>query len=122
MGTAKERGIRIGINQIVTYATLIPILWFVAQPILVGAVSEAMAEDIKQTVNNEIQPLNTAFVALLRTNIANTRRKIAQMEFRRDNPPDGDWTAQDAEELVNLQLELSSSEAALKALTQPESE
>lgn len=113
----KERGVRIGINQIVTYATLAPILWFVAQPILVNAVSSAMAEDIKQTVQQEIMPINAAFVALLQTNIANTRRKIARLEFKRDQPPAGDWTTQDAEDMVNLQLELASSESALAALT-----
>lgn len=111
--TAKERGIRIGINQIVTYATLIPILWFIGQPIIM----DAMAEDIKEMVQTEIAPMNSAFVALLRTNVANTRRKIAHLEFKRDNPPDDDWTAQDAEDLVNLHLELSSSQQALTALT-----
>ena len=109
----KARGIRIGINQIITYATLIPIFWFVGQPVLV----KALAADIKTTVQTEIAPLNSAFVALLRSNSANTRRKIARMEFQRDNPPDEDWTAQDAEELVNLKIELSSTETALTALT-----
>lgn len=109
----KERGIRIGINQIATYATLIPIFWFIGQPLLV----DALADDIKQAVQQEVAPLNSAFVALLRTNIANTRRKIAQLEYKRDNPPSGDWTAQDAEDLVNLSLELSSSEEAVAALT-----
>lgn len=112
----RERGIRIGINQVVTYATLIPLFWFVAQPILV----EALAEDIKDTVNQEVKkevaPLNTAFIALLQTNIANTKRKIAQLEYKRDNPPDNDWTAQDAEELVNLEIQLASNEEALDAL------
>lgn len=108
----KERGIRIGINQIVTYATLVPIFWFVAQPLIVNA----LAEDIKQTVQTEVAPLNSAFVALLRSNIANTRRKIAQLEFRRDNPPANDWSSLDAEELVNLKIDLSSSQAAVAAL------
>ncbi|MCK5644826.1 MAG: hypothetical protein KAJ19_28765 [Gammaproteobacteria bacterium] len=113
----KERGIRIGVNQIVTYAGLVPIFWFIIQPILVDALAEEMQEGIKQTVQQEIMPINAAFVALLQTNIANTRRKIARLEFKRDQPPVGDWTSQDAEDMVNLQLELASSESALAALT-----
>jgi sensor domain CHASE-containing protein len=113
----KERGLRIGLNQIVTYATLVPIFWFIVQPLLVNALAEEMQESIKQTVQQEIKPINAAFVALLQTNIANTRRKIARLEFKRDQPPNGDWTSQDAEDMVNLQLELASSESALTALT-----
>jgi hypothetical protein len=43
----KERGVRIGINQLVTYCTLIPVFWFILQPILVNA----MSEDIKAIVH-----------------------------------------------------------------------
>ena len=109
----KEQGLNISLSTIMSLIVVIPVMWLLVKPLI----SEALAEDIKLTVAAEIQPLNSAFVALLRTNIANTRRKIAQLEFKRDNPPPGDWTPQDVEELVNLQLDLSSSEEALAALT-----
>jgi hypothetical protein len=113
----KEQGINISASVFVSWLTIGAAFWLVAKPILVASVSTAMAEDIKQTVQQEIAPINAAFVALLQTNIANTRRKIARLEFKRDQPPNGDWTAQDSEDMVNLQLELSSSESALAALT-----
>ncbi len=106
----RDKGI--GVNQLITYATLVPIFWFVVQPILV----EALAVDIKKTVQKEVEPLSSAFIVLLRNNITDTHRKIARLEFRRDSPPPGDWTAQDSEELVDLRIELSSNEQALRAL------
>ena len=73
----KEGGIRIGINQIVTYATLIPIFWFVAQPILVNALAEEMQQSIEQTVSKQVEPINDAFVALLQRDINATKKEIA---------------------------------------------
>lgn len=107
----KERGIRIGVNQIVTYATLIPIFWFVAQPLIV----DALAEDIKKTVQTEVAPINNAFVALLQRDINRTKREIAILEYERNNDSEA-WTQAKAEELADKKIELSSLEDAKKAL------
>ena len=112
----KEQGISISLATIATWVPLIPLLWFVAQPILVSAVSEAMAEDIQQQVQQGVAPLNMAFVAIIQSNIERLRRQIADMEFRRDNPPPDDWTSEDAQQLVNLNIELDTQEDALEAL------
>lgn len=112
----KEQGVSISLSTITSVVALIPILWFVGQPILVSAVSEAMAEDIQQQVQQGVAPLNMAFVAIIQSNIADLRRQIAAMEFRRDNPPPDDWTAEDAQELVNLRIDLDTQEDALEAL------
>jgi len=114
MATVKERGIRIGINQIVTYATLVPILWFVAQPILVGAVSTAMAEDIKQTVATQVGPINNAFVALLQRDINATKKDIAALRFRQRQG--SDWTQDDAEYMAELEIQVDALEEAKSAL------
>jgi hypothetical protein len=110
MATAKERGIRIGINQIVTYATLIPIFWFIAQPILV----EALAEDIQQTVKKEVIPINNAFIALLQRDINATRKEIAALKFRERRALD--WTEEDATYLADLEIQLDALEEAKAAL------
>ncbi len=112
----KEAGIRIGVNQIITYAGLVPIFWFIIQPILVDALAEEMQESIKQTVATQVDPINNAFVALLQRDINATVREIAAMEFRRDNPPADDWTAADAQSLADLKIGLAALEEAKVAL------
>ncbi len=110
----KERGIRIGINQIITYAGLVPIFWFIIQPILVSALAEEMQESIKQTVATEVAPINNAFVALLQRDINATRKDIAALKFRERQAVD--WTAEDAAYLADLDIQLDALEEAKAAL------
>ncbi len=110
----KEGGIRIGVNQIVTYATLIPIFWFVAQPILVDALAEEMQQSIEQTVSKQVEPINDAFVALLQRDINATKKEIAALRFRQRQ--DEDWTVEDAEYLADLEIQLAALEEAKEAL------
>lgn len=111
----KGQGIRIGINQVITYATLVPILWFVAQPLLVTAVSDAMAEDIEETVKAGVAPMSNAFTVLLTMEINALRKDIAALQFRQRTPGQ-EWTAEDAELLIETELEMEALEAALVAL------
>lgn len=106
----KERSIRIGINQVVTYLTLIPIFWFVLQPLLVNA----MTEDIKAIVADQTEPINNAFVALLQRDINATRKEIAALKFRQRN--DDEWSEADAEYLADLEIQLDALEEAKAAL------
>lgn len=110
----KERGIRLGINQIVTYAGLVPIFWFIIQPILVNALAEEMQESIKQTVAAEVAPIGIAFVALLQRDINATRKDIAALKFRQRQATD--WTVDDAEYLADLEIQLDALEEAKAAL------
>jgi len=110
----KERGIRIGVNQIVTYATLVPIFWFIAQPILVKALAEEMNQTIEQTVSKQVEPINDAFVALLQRDINATKKDIAALKFRQRQ--DEDWTVDDAEYLADLEIQLAALEEAKEAL------
>ncbi len=110
----KERGIRIGVNQLVTYATLVPIFWFIAQPLLVSALAEEMQESIKQTVANEVAPISLAFVALLQRDINATRKDIAALKFRERQATD--WTAEDAAYLADLDIQLDALVEAKDAL------
>lgn len=117
MSTAKEHGIRIGVNQLVTYLTLIPILWFVGQPLIV----KALAEDIKQVVQTEVAPINNAFVALLQRDINATRKEIAALRFRQRNESD-EWTAEDAAYLADVEIQLDALEEAKDALQEDDTE
>lgn len=108
--TAKEQGIRIGINQLVTYITLVPIFWFVIQPLIISA----LAEDIKEIVAEQNEPINNAFVALLQRDINATRKEIAALEFRQRN--DDEWDEEDALYLADLEIQLAALEEAKSAL------
>ncbi len=110
----KEAGIRIGVNQIITYAGLVPIFWFIIQPILVDALAEEMQETIKQTVATQVDPINNAFVALLQRDINATRKEIAALKFRQRN--DDEWSEGDAEYLADLEIQLDALEEAKVAL------
>jgi hypothetical protein len=110
----KEAGIRIGVNQIITYAGLVPIFWFILQPILVDALAEEMQESIKETVASQVDPINSAFVALLQRDINATKKDIAALEFRQRQ--DEDWTVGDAEYLADLEIQLAALEEAKAAL------
>ena len=108
--TVKERGIRIGINQLVTYITLIPVFWFVLQPLLI----DAMAEDIKAIVADQTEPINNAFVALLQRDINATRKEMAALRFRERT--DDTWIQDDAEYLADLEIQLDALVEAKNAL------
>lgn len=110
MSNVKEQGIHIGINQLVTYITLIPIFWFVLQPLILNS----MAEDIKSIVAEEAEPINNAFVALLQRDINATRKEIAALRFRQRN--DDNWSQDDALYLADLEIELAALEEAKEAL------
>ena len=109
--TVKERGIRIGVNQLVTYITLIPVFWFILQPLLISA----MAEDIREIVTQQTAPINNAFVALLQRDINSTRKDIAALKFQQRSD-DIVWTQDDAEYLADLEIQLDALEEAKTAL------
>jgi hypothetical protein len=107
--STQAHGISIGVNQIITYATLLPILWFVGQPIIV----DAMAEDIKAVVQQSTEPMQNAFVVLLLRDINALKRDIAKDEFRQGQEG---WTAQDSIGLADKKIELQALQEALGAL------
>lgn len=106
----KEQGIRIGINQVITYVTLMPILWFIGQPILVNA----LADDIKHSVQQEVAPMSAAFVALLQRDVNKVRKEIAGLRFRQQRQDS--WTSEDAVYLADLEIELEALREAMAAL------
>lgn len=106
----REQGIRIGINQVITYATLIPIFWFIGQPILVSA----LADDIKLSVQQQVAPMNNAFIALLQRDVNKVRKEIAALKFRQRRSIN--WTSEDALYLADLQIEIEALREAMAAL------
>ena len=73
-----------------------------------------MAEDIEQTVQASVEPINNAFVALLQRDINATKKDIAALKFRQRQ--DTDWTPEDAIYLADLEIQLDALEEAKEAL------
>lgn len=110
MTTKKEQSFNISTSVLVSWITIGAFMWLFAEPFLIGAVSAALADEIKQTVAQEVAPLNGAFVALLQRDINSTKKEIAALKFRQRQADD--WRAADAEELAGEEIEL---EALLEA-------
>lgn len=111
----RKEGITIGLSTLAAWITMVPTLWLGAKPLLVDAVSVAMTKEIQEKIQTEVAPMNAAFIVLIRRDIAALRRQIAESEYKRDNEQES-WSAVDAKRLVDLQLELESSQQALDAL------
>ncbi len=107
---AKEQSKAISLSAAITWIPLIPLLWFVGKPLI----AESLAEDIKQTVQAEVAPINNAFVALLQRDINATRKDIAALKFRQRS--NDEWTQDDAEYLADLEIQLDALEEAKSAL------
>lgn len=115
MSNLPNRGVNITLSALLAWLPAIPMFWYVIQPVLVNSVSAAMTGEIKIQVQEEVLPMQQAFIVLIRRDIASLRRQIAELEYQRDNQA-SEWRAEDAKNLVDLYLELESSQTALKAL------
>ena len=110
-----ERRKTISMAAVLSWIPLVPVFWLLAEPLLIRAVSEAVAEDIQYQVQIEIRPLNSAFKVLLQRDILSLKKDIASVEFKRDHSANS-WTGEDAEKLVYLEDELEALEKAKKEL------
>ncbi len=91
-----------------TAAALVPlfgVLWFLLKPAMIAVVSEAVAGEFDQKVQQGTAPIQNAFKTLLRSDIAKLKREIAALRYQERHEPDT-WTADDAEYLSELLIEL----------------
>lgn len=116
----RGRVIRISISSLIaTLSSSFVVMtgtWVVIKPLLIDSVSAAMADETADIVNDQIRPINVALRVIIQNNIDTLERQIAAMEYQRDFPPDGDWTAADAAILTQVEIDLGSARDALKAL------
>ena len=110
----KDQGIRVTYSVVISWITIGAFMWTIGKPILVSAVSDAMAEEIQETVKGEVEPVVNAFQVLLTLDINNKRKEIAAYEFRQRQGVD--WTADDADMLAEAEIELEALQMALQAL------
>jgi hypothetical protein len=113
--TMKQHGINISLSTIISTATVLGIVWAVGEPWLMGQVSVALAQDIKETVKSEVAPIQAGFRVLIQQQISGLRRDIAELERLRAANPQV-WTAEQARDLVDKQEQLAAQLMALEAL------
>ena len=111
----REQGFRMTLTAVLSYLPLIPVFWFLVKPILVEAVSVAVADDVQQQVEEGVKPISSAFKILLMPMIDEKKREIAALEFKKTER-NGDWTAEDAQKLVDCEIELEAMIAAKEEL------
>lgn len=100
---------------IVSSIVIATAFWTLARPWIVSSVSAAMADDLHTMVQDEVGPLKQGFQVIIAQNVLNLRKQIAQLErVRAANPQE--WTAEQANELVELQSQLAAQERAMRAL------
>ena len=111
----KREGVHITLAAVLAWIPLLPVFWFLAEPILITAVSDAVADDIQRQVKAEVQPLNSAFKVLLQHDINNKRKQIASLVFRKTRNP-SEWKETDVAILIDLEIELDALQKASKEL------
>ena len=111
-------------SVIVSWVSILVTVWLVVKPALIMSVSDAIALDITNTVTaditstvaEEVEPLNSAFLALIQSNIDRTKREIARYRYREQT--DQNWSAEDASHLADLKIELAALEEAKEKLNE----
>ncbi len=111
----KEQSKTISLAAVLSWLPLVPIFWFVVKPLLVTAVSEAVADDIKTQVEQGVRPINSAFKLLLQSDINKLKRDIAMLEFREEHEPET-WGQEAAMLLSDKKIELKALEEAEEEL------
>jgi len=103
-------------STVSSLVVLVPVLWFIGKPLI----TEALADDMKQVVQTESVPIKGAFTVLLDRDINKLRKEIAALRFRQRQGQD--WTAEDAEYLADLEIEIEALREAKEELKKEKSE
>jgi len=109
-------GVTISLASLGAFIPVALAAWFLIKPSVVVAVNNELQAQVQHTVSQQVRPINTALGIILENDIENIKAHIAQMEYKRDFPPPNDWTSKDVADLSTLRKNLSTAEAALKAL------
>lgn len=115
MTDIKDKGIEISLSTVGTLVPVIAVLWFIIQPMMLRDLSVAMADDLKEQMEEHAAPMESAFKILLLSDINATKRSIAALEFSREDNPDA-WTAERAQILVDNEIALLALQEAYRAL------
>jgi len=111
----KDKTVNVSISTVISLASVLGIVWFVMQPIVVQQVSAAISDDIDQKIHSHQVPISSAFKVLLKADIDKLKRSIAMLEWR-ESHEEGTWLAEHAALLAERKIELEALEAAYAEL------
>lgn len=132
---AKRHRYTVGISSLVgfllTLAALLPLWQYGLQPIFVTAVAQEAGEEldtkVKAAVKGEIGPIeakvaagNAGLKAVILGNITALENDVSELEYKRDFPPDNDWTDEDRRRLLQKRRQLATQREALAAISAAE--
>lgn len=109
MSDLKTHGINISISTVATLIPVLGFLWLFIQPALVDAV----ADDLDKMIETKQAPVQSAFKALLSSEIAKLRKEIARLEHQSHTD---EFNEDDAEYLAELKIELDALKEAYSEL------
>ena len=112
MKITKDAGVPALLASLVSFVTLLGILWFIVKPIVAASIGEALADDIKATVQREVAPIRGGFDVLLTQQIIQTQKAIALLERKGLT----NLTAEETTQLVDLRAQLEAQQMALREL------
>jgi hypothetical protein len=117
----KDQTFSVSLSAVVSLIAVSAFLWAIAKPVITDAVAGELKDDmraeIQETVQREVAPIMTAQMVLLEQQVVQTQKQIAQLErIRAANTVE--WTAQQANELVDARAQLEAQQRALSALRQ----
>jgi hypothetical protein len=110
----KGQGIGALLSTIVSVGAVVPLVWFVVQPLLLRSINTAMAQETREIVKEEIKPLSSGFRVIIQQTILRLQKEIAQLE--RQQRTDIGLTAEETNRLVDLRAELDAQQMALAEL------
>lgn len=122
----KSTGVPALLAGLVSFCTLLGIMWLVLRPAVSTAVASDLKDDIqktvKDTVEQEIKPMKTAveaqltaFEVIIQDRILSLRKEIALLQ--RKQVSEG-LTVEETTRMVDLEAQLSAQEKALRGLQQ----
>jgi hypothetical protein len=115
----KDQTFSVSLSALVSLIMVSSFAWLIAKPLIAeavaGEIKEEMRDEIQSTVQAEVAPIKTAQVILLEQQVVQTQKQIAQLERIRAASP-AQWSAQQANELVDARAQLESQQRALSAL------
>jgi len=115
MASAKEHGINISLSTVATLIPVLALVWFFVQPALVSSVSTAVAGEFDDQIRQQTAPIQGAFKVIIKGDIDKIKRMIARLEYEEEHHAE-DWSADDADHLADLKIELEALEDADKEL------
>lgn len=108
------------VSMLAICGVVLPVFGVLATPWFVDFVTDAVAGDIREEVQDQVAPMTAGLKVLIEDTIAELEDDISALEFRRDNVPETSWTAADAQVLTNKRRRLASQRMALSAIVRAE--